>query len=90
MTKGGTLIETIKKPTTKIADLKKEERAAVLTLIRHLIQPIEELTQTLGFEATEENVVKFINDGLVKIVYDEESNGYYLQVYDFKLGRYRP
>jgi hypothetical protein len=83
-------MEAISKPTMKIAELAKEEREVLLTLIRELIKPIKELTHTLGFEATEEVICKFIDEGIVKIVNDEETDGYYLTVYDFNIGRYRP
>ena len=84
------MIEPVSKPTMKIADLAKEERQVLLTLVRELIKPMTELTHTLGFEATEEVLCKFVDEGIVKIVNDEETDGYYLQVYDFNLGRYRP
>ena len=83
-------MEEITKPACRIEDCSKEERLVMFTIIRELIKPMKELTSVLGFEGTEEQMTKFINEGIIHVVYDEDRDGYYLRIYDFNEGRYRP
>ncbi len=84
------MIEPIVLPTCKIADLGEQERKVLLIIIREFTKTMPEAIGMLGFDMTEETIMNLIDKGIIKIVYDEDNDGYYLRVYDFNQGRYRP
>lgn len=66
------------KPKVKFSELQEEERLVILTIIRLTIQKtnILEKFPEIGFEKTEEYMIKLIEEGLLHILYNDKTDSF--------------
>ena len=72
----------------KISELEPEYRLAFLNIVREFASLNPELVANFGFEKTEEELIKLIEEGILRVLYDKREDALGLAIWDFISERY--